>query len=118
MTDMLTIYAGDTGDVWETGVDTAAAGSPESLAELDVNYTCQLLVRKTGTSATPIDRMINDKNLAGTLFLSWLTPAETAALGAGTFEVAHVIRNPTLSPPLVRELRDTVRIEKSIKPAT
>lgn len=112
MTERQTIYAGDTSDVWEIGLVTSAPGvTPVVLATLDVNFTCWLTVKG---AVPPISRAITTKNAANTRFLVWLTPAETLALAKGTFQVGIELRNPTLIPPLVREVHRAVVIEPAL----
>lgn len=107
-----TIVAGETTDHWEIGLVTSAPGvQPQVLAELDDNFTCRLVV---SGAPTPIDRAITDKNATGRRFLAWLTAEETAQLGEGTWRVAIAFANPTLLPPLAREIQAVVRIERSL----
>lgn len=108
------IFAGDTGDVWEIGLVTSAPGvTPRELADLDNNFSCRLVVAE---AEPPIDRAVTAKDNANTRFLAWLTPAETLALGEGTWTVGLELSNPTLAPPLVRETHVVVRIEPGLVP--
>lgn len=108
------IFAGDTSDVWEIGLVTSRAGiSPVVLAALGGAFSCRLVV---AGAVPPIDRVISAQNLAGNRFLAWLTPAETLALGKGSWQVAIMLSNPALVPPLVREVRAIVRIETNLVP--
>ena len=108
-----TLFAGDTSDVWEIGLVTSAEGAPVVLAALDGNFSCRLVV--VG-AVPPIARAVPDKNAGNTRFLAWLTPAETLALGKGTWQVAFELRNAALQPPLVREIHDVVRIAPGLVP--
>lgn len=109
-----TLFAGDTSDVWEIGLVTSLPGvKPVALAVLGGDFTCRLVV---ANAVPPIARDIVVKNAASTRFLAWLTPAETLALGKGTWRIALELRNPALVPELVRELHDIVRIEPGLVP--
>jgi hypothetical protein len=111
MADRQTIIAGDDGDVWEIGLITSAPGEPVELAALDGTFSCFLSVKG---AVPPIYREIVVKNEDNTRFLAWLTPAETLALGKGTWLVGLELRNPTLVPPLVRETHRPVVIREAI----
>lgn len=102
-----TIRAGDTSDVWEIGLITSPVGTrPPILAVLGLGDSCWLTV----PGAVPaIAREITVKNAGGTLFLAWLTPAETLALFAqqsagASWQIGLELRMPGLIPPLVREI--------------
>lgn len=102
------IYAGDTSDVWEVGFEDATG----ALTALDANFSCQLTVADSA-----IDRAVTAQDDDGTRFRAWLTPEETATLGQGRWQVGIELRNPTLSPPLVREFQVLVRIARGVVPS-
>lgn len=109
-----TIYAGDTSEAWEIGHDLSSGGAGAvQLAALDGNYSLRLVVPHP---TAEIDRMVAVKNDANTRFIAWLTPAETLALGKGTWPVGLELRNTTLTPPLVREIHEVVEIRAALVP--
>ena len=108
------LYAGDTSGVWELGFVTSAAGvKPVVLADLDGNFSCRIAVQGTAMAARAVTVKTGD-NLR---FRAWLTPAETLALGPGDYVVGIELRNPTLVPPLVKELQRRIRIRAEAVPA-
>lgn len=112
--DMQTLFAGDTSDVWEVGLVTSAEGAlPIVRADLDGNFSCRLVV---ANAQPPIARVVAVKSIDNTQFLAWLTPEETLALGKGTWQVGIELRNLALVPPLVREIHEVVRIEPGLVP--
>lgn len=109
-----TVIAGNTGPVWEIGHRVSAPGAPRQLADLTEDYACWLAV---AGATPPILRAVTEMNAAGTRFLAWLTPAETAALGnqrAGAWTVGIELRNPAVSPELVLELQLTTTITAGV----
>ena len=107
------LYAGDTSDVWEVGFVASLPGvKPVVLADLDNNFSCRIAVK-----GSVIARAVTVKNAGNTRFRAWLTPAETAQLGPGDWTVGIEIRNPTLIPPLVREVQRRLRIREGAVPA-
>lgn len=109
------LYAGDTSDVWELGFVASAPGvKPVVLADLDANFSCRIAVRGT-VLVSP--RPVIVKNADNTRFRAWLTPAETLALGPGEWVVGIELRNPTLIPPLVKEVQRKIRIFAEAVPA-
>jgi hypothetical protein len=106
-------YSGDTSDVWEVGfVESAAGVRPVVLADLDGNFTCRIAVL-----GSTIARAVTVKTVANDRFRAWLTPEETAVLGPGDWVVGVELRNPTLVPPLVKEVHRTLRIRAEAVPA-
>ena len=109
------LYAGDTSDVWELGFVTSAPGTkPVVRADLDPNFSCQIAVQGTVLVAA---RPVTVKTADNTRFRAWLTPAETRALGAGEWVIGIELRNPTLVPPLVKEVQRKIRIFAEAVPA-
>ena len=108
------LRSGDTSDTWEIAHATSAAGvTPLVRADLTGDYSCHMRVE----GASPeIARQVMVKNVANTHFISWLSPAETLALGKGTWTVIHELRNLTLVPELVREIHGVVSIEGGLLP--
>lgn len=107
------LYAGDTSDVWELGFVTSLPGvKPAVLADLDGNFSCRIAVQ--GQALTRAVTLKTGDNLR---FRAWLTPAETATLGPGEFVVGIELRNPTLVPPLVKEVQRRIRIRAEAVPA-
>lgn len=97
--------AGDTSDIWELGFQTSADDEPLTLALLDPNFSCQLMV--PGSS---INRAVVLKNAENNRFRIALTGAETLALGKGDHLLNLRITNVTLSPPLVKTKQVLLRI--------
>ena len=105
-------YAGDTSDVWELGFVTSEPGvKPVTLADLDGNFTCKIAVK-----GSTVARAVTVKTGDNQRFRAWLTPAETAQLGAGEWTVGIELRNPTLVPPLVKEVHRTLWIREEAVP--
>lgn len=106
------ISAGDTSGVWDIGYVTSIEGeSPIVLASLDSNFSCHLTVYRASPAIT---REITSKNPQNNRFRAWLTPAETLQMGRGTWTIGLEIRNPTLTPPLVKETHISIRVVKPI----
>lgn len=112
-----TIYAGDTSPVWELGLLDDAG----ELVALDGDFSCAIAVVEgpaASDGAEPLlQREVTARNEAGTRFLAWLTPDETAALGPGLKTVGIELRNPELDPPLVQEVHLRLRIRPQVVPA-
>ena len=114
MSSVQTIFAGDTSDVWEVGLVTTPPGTRPPRYEPRVPaFTCWLAVEG---AAPPIAREITAKDVMNTKFLAWLTPAESLALGTGSWRVGIELRNPAMVPPLVREAHAVVRIVAGLVP--
>lgn len=110
-----TMNVGDTSCVWEVGFITSLQGVlPIVLANLDGNFFCQLEVRDSKGNTTSVARNVTTKTVDNKRFTVWLTPAETAALGAGDWIVGIELRNATLTPPLVKELHKRVCLQGQV----
>lgn len=104
------VIAGNTVGVWYVGHDIAADGAPEELAELGEDYSCWLAL-----GGTEIAREVTDKNDAGTAFLAYLTPTESAALTPGAvYTVGIELRNAAYTPPLVIETQRRIRVKAGV----
>jgi hypothetical protein len=103
MASTYTVIQGNTGPLWEVGIDDGSGG----LVTLDVNYTCKFVV---GSS---IDRTITDKD--SNRFQVQLTPTETAALDLGRHVCAIEISNSTTTPaPFQKEQQIEILITNDV----
>lgn len=94
--------------IWEIGHALSPEGvKPVVLATLDANYRCYARVLGVTSFA---EREVLSKNGDNTRFRCCLLPTETEALGAGEFTAVFELRNPTLDPPLVREVHRKIRL--------
>jgi len=93
--DKITAYKGDSTDVKELSID--------GYETLNSNWTGKKIVRVDLDTATVLDTTML-KSTDETIFLGYLTPAETDTLDVGTYFLIFEVQNLTISPQFRREL--------------